>query len=169
MENINNENPNIDIAIQVQRKFEFYLVALVFTILGLSVQTSTITGQWQCFFEIASLVMLLVSGLAGLSRLEWTSVAHKHAGWLQKEENVLKIFNEGLRGRIVLGPSGERWSMEKLTEEKTQQQEHISKRKNEKEMVEKQLEWKYSIHKWCFAAGVCLLLISRIIVSVNKL
>ncbi len=168
MENQTKENPNIEVAIQFAQKFEFYVIALVFTILGLSIQTSMILGSWQCFFEIISWLALLMSGLAGLSRLEWTPIAYKHAGWLQKEQNVLNMFNEGLRGRVVLDPSGQQWSQERLLDEKSKQEKHISERKAEKEKVEKRLHWKYTIHKWCFVAGIICLVISRAIIALNK-
>ena len=168
MENQTKENPNIEIAIQASQKFEFYVIALVFTILGLSIQTSTVIGGWQCLFEILSWITLLTSGFAGLSRLEWAPIAYTHAGWLQKEQDVLNMLNKGLRGRVVLDPSGQQWSQERISEEKSKQEEHISKRKAEKEKVEKRLEWKYTTHKWCFVAGILCLVISRAILSLSK-
>jgi hypothetical protein len=170
MENQNKENPNIDIAIQVQQKFDFYFLALVFTILGLTVQTSTITVDYQCFFEIASWIFLLASGLAGLSRLAWVPVSYWREGFLQKNEETIRALDESqLSGKIMVRPSGEQWSEEELIEEKSKLKQRVSELKKAVTKVEKQLKWKYLIHKWCFVAGVCLLLISRIIVSLDKL
>ena len=169
MESQDKENPNIDFAIQAKQKFEFYFLALVFAILGLSVQTSTITGNWQCLFEIASWVMLLVSGIAGLSRLEWTPLAYERIGLLQEGKNRLEILNKGLGGGTVLYPSGKQWPEEKLIKEKSKGEQYILKLEKEKNKVIKRLGWKYSTHKWCFVAGICLLLISRVIVNLNKL
>lgn len=163
------ENPNIDLAIQAKQKFEFYFLALVFTLLGLSVQTSTITGCWQCFFEIASLIMLLASGIAGLSRLEWVPHAYERIGLLQEGRNKLEILNKGLGGETILCPSGKQWTKEELTKEKSKGEQYVLSIEEEKNKVIKRLGWKYSIHKWCFVAGICLLLISRVIVNLNKL
>jgi hypothetical protein len=169
MESQNKENPNIDLAIQVQQKFEFYFLALVFTLLGLSVQTSTITGGWQGFFEIASLVTLLVSGIAGLLRLEQVPRFYELIGNLQEGKNRLGILNKGLGGGTVLSPSDKQWSKEDLVKEKSRGEQYILKTEEEQNKEMKQLVRKYSMHKWCFVAGICLLLISRIIVNMNKL
>jgi len=169
MESQNKENPNIDLAIQAKQKFEFYFLALVFTILGLSIQTSTITGSWQGFFEIASLVMLLVSGIAGLSRLEGVSHAYELRGLQQEGKNKLEILNMGLGDRTVLHPSGEQRTEKELTEEISRGGQYVLELGEKENKVIKQLVWKYSTHKWCFVAGICLLLISRVIVNLNKL
>jgi hypothetical protein len=169
MESQNKENPNIDFAIQAKQKFEFYFLALVFTILGLSVQTSTITGSWQYLFETASWVMLLVSGIAGLSRLEGTPHAYERIGLQQEGKNRLEIINKGLGGGTVLRPSGKQWTEEELTKEKSRGEQYILKLEEEKNEVIRRLGWKYSMHKWCFVAGICLLLISRVVVNLNKL
>ena len=63
------------VAQQSQEKFQFYGVALVFTILGLSIQTATFDGHIIArICELFSWLMLLVSGLSGLSHLEWNPV-----------------------------------------------------------------------------------------------
>lgn len=170
MENQNKVNPNIEIAIQTQQKFDFYFLALVFTILGLTVQTSTITGKFQCFFEIASWVLLLASGLAGLSRLAWRPVFYQREGALQKNKETISALDEGqFSDKIIIKPSGEQWSREELIEEKSKLEHYISELKDANKKTIKQLKWKYLIHKWCFVIGICLLLISRMIVALNKL
>jgi len=61
---------NQEISIQTQQKFEFYFLALVFTVLGLSIQTSVFSSKLQSAIEIAAWAFFLISGLAGLSRME---------------------------------------------------------------------------------------------------
>ena len=65
------------IANQSQEKFQFYAVSLVFTILGLSIQTANFDGHIVArICELLSWLMLLISGLSGLSHLEWNPVIH---------------------------------------------------------------------------------------------
>jgi hypothetical protein len=169
MENQNKVNPNLEIAVQVQQKFDFYFLALVFTILGLTVQTSTITGKYQCFFEIASWILLLASGLAGLSRLAWRPVFYMQADFIQRKENDIRALEESrISGKPVIKPSGEYWTQEELFGEQTKLEQSISAVEERKNKIEKRLKWKYLIHKWCFAAGICLLLLSRAITALNK-
>jgi len=60
-----------EIAYRVQERLNFYLVALTFTVLGLSVQTSRFgRGTGSDAFELLGWVALLISGLIGVRRLE---------------------------------------------------------------------------------------------------
>ena len=70
--NYQQEHPMTHAGRNLNHQFEFYFIALIFTILGLAVQTSSTTEILiQIVFEISSWVSLLLSGLVGLSRLEW--------------------------------------------------------------------------------------------------
>ena len=52
-----------EIAHQSQEKFQFYALALVFTILGLSIQIASFDGHVAAkIFELLSWVLLLFSG-----------------------------------------------------------------------------------------------------------
>ena len=63
------------IAIEYQQKFVFYILGLTFTILALSIQTSSFEKFYFAdLAEICGWLCLLVSGLLGLSRIEWSSV-----------------------------------------------------------------------------------------------
>jgi hypothetical protein len=62
---------NQDVGIELQNKFAFYLVALIFTILALSVETADFNGEKITdSAEILAWLFLLTSGLSGLRRLE---------------------------------------------------------------------------------------------------
>ena len=57
---------------QVHFKFEFYLVALTFTIAASAIQTGKFSGYSSIdFFEGMAWVTLVISGLIGLWRLEY--------------------------------------------------------------------------------------------------
>lgn len=70
--------PNVQHARDIQWKFEIYLLGLVFTLLALAVQTAKLGGgTWPALLEISGWLSLLVSGLSGLSRVEWLPVIHQ--------------------------------------------------------------------------------------------
>lgn len=66
-----------EVAIELRAKFEFYLLALTFTILGLSIQTAEF-GRYLSAdaFELAGWLALFVSGTTGILRAEWVPVAY---------------------------------------------------------------------------------------------
>lgn len=166
----NTENKNLKISIEVAQKFEFYFLALVFTILGLSVQTSSFTKDYfQYLFEISALFSLLVSGLAGLSRIEWMPVVYRHYGCLQQDQRDLDLLSEGLKGKSIMKPSGEVWPVNELAEEKKELENSISKRKKESEKVDKWSLRKYKIHKWSFFLAIICLVVSRTLYNFTKL
>ncbi|HWM30132.1 MAG TPA: hypothetical protein VNO69_00295 [Methyloceanibacter sp.] len=66
-----------EIAIELRGKFEFYLLALNFSILGLSIQTSKFGTYLSAgVFELAGWFALFLSGVIGLLRGEWIPVAY---------------------------------------------------------------------------------------------
>ena len=63
---------DLEVSQQVHFKFEFYLVALTFTIAASAIQTGKFSGYSAIdFFEGAAWVTLVTSGLIGLWRLEY--------------------------------------------------------------------------------------------------
>lgn len=170
MSNSNNENANITIARELSQKFEFYFIALVFTILGLSVQTATITKEnYQFIFEILAWCSLLVSGLAGLSRLEWLPIAYRHYGSAEIEKRNLNAMNQGLEGRPIINEEVKEWTEEELNKAKLELKNQLDKRNTEINKVDKCTILKYRIHKWAFIIGICSLVVSRIILNLRKI
>ena len=72
---------NFELGREIQVKFEFYLVALIFSIFGFCVQTIT---NYENIFSIISLICLLISGLCGLLRIEKTYLTLMKIGIIQK-------------------------------------------------------------------------------------
>ena len=162
MTDLRPENNNLAFARQTQHKFEFYFIALVFTILALSIQTSVMTSSnWQRFFEILSWICLLLSGLAGLSRLEWVAVAFRQYGVRQSHQKDAKKTDKGLAGTKILKKDGTPMSREELLTMKKKYIARIYLTTKEIRRIEKSLSLKYKIHKWGFVIGLCSLIISR--------
>lgn len=112
------ENENFKLSRESSAKFEFYFIALVFTILGLSIQTSVLTEKfYQYIFELLSWAMLLISGLAGLSRLEWMGPYYAQSGTMQDLNKEIKIFQQGLKGRPILKSQRVAWTKEEMEKE----------------------------------------------------
>ena len=66
---------------EIETKFGFYTVALTFTILGLAVQTASFGANIAAdFAELLAWMILLISGLNGLMRLEWLPTLHQVFG-----------------------------------------------------------------------------------------
>ena len=64
-------DPNTQVGQRLQEKFEFYLVALTFTLLGLAAQTAEFGNFIGAdLTELAAWGAMLLSGLKGLDRLE---------------------------------------------------------------------------------------------------
>lgn len=129
---------DIDYARDLQQKFQFYLLALAFTILGLAVQTAEFEyGPWPARCEVGAWILLLVSGLAGLSRIEWLPSVYNIA----RERDLTQYYRMEPHKREV--------------------------RLRSLETIERQIKRrggvKYQIHKWGFAAGVAVLALARVL------
>lgn len=64
------QNYNLDFAQKFQQQFEFYFTGLVFTLLGLAVQTGKSTSHnWINYFELSGWICLMTCGCVALHRL----------------------------------------------------------------------------------------------------
>lgn len=59
----------------IREKFEFYFLALTFTLLGASIQTANFSAspEISIVIELTAWVLLGASGLLGLSKVQWIS------------------------------------------------------------------------------------------------
>lgn len=149
--------------IQLQEKFEVYLLGLVFTVLALAVQTAKFDNVniVAACLELASWVALLISGLVGLWRMEWIPVAHiEHAGQLQSEADLRQFRDLAEQGVDSLPLEGQEESapIEALIKDREQ---HILRMKAKDLKHQTATRKKYNVHKWSFVLGMTLLIGAR--------
>jgi hypothetical protein len=94
-----------EIAIELRAKFEFYLLALAFSILGLSIQTAEFgTYLAADAFELVGWMALFSSGLIGILRGEWVPVAYdiesKKTQLARQQSKVLEDLQRGVQVQI---------------------------------------------------------------------
>jgi hypothetical protein len=99
---------NTKIAVEQQHKFQLYLVALVFTVLGLSIQTApgSFTTLTRCA-ELIGWLLELVSGLAGLWYLEWSPNIRMQMTGMQKVKDELKLMRSSTQTHFTNSETGE--------------------------------------------------------------
>lgn len=160
------EDGNLKIAIELSQKYDFYFLALVFTVLALSVQTAEVINEYyQYFYEIGAWTLFSISGLAGLSRLEWLPNAYIHYSSSEIEKNNLKAVKNG----NIMNEKGETWPSESLSKAENNLERQIKKREKEIGRIERSSLIKYRWHKWCFILGIFSLIISRAIFQLIKI
>lgn len=158
-------NPNIEIAHRLQERFDFYLIALTFTILGLSIQTAEFNEHNPSnILEVLSWFTLFLSGLVGLSRLEWIpAVFNAHAEVEESESEAVRLRRAQALGQTEVPLIGEERQTAPIEEAINSHQAFAD---NSRPMVEKLNNItliKYRIHKWSLVAGMFLLIMARAI------
>jgi hypothetical protein len=152
---------HIDIAQSIREKFDFYLVGLSFTLLGLSVQTATFGSLIVAdIFELTGWAFLFVSGLSGLSRMEWSSHAHKAYSMRDDNQERLRTLQRGIieRADFVASDTGET-----LSPQGEIQLAHNNIKTIDEALkgINRSLIKRYWIQRIGLIAGIVLVLISR--------
>ncbi len=151
-----------ELAHNTQEKFEFYILSLVFTLLALSIQTSKF-GEFAVgdVFELLGWFCLLVSGIAGLWRLEFVPV--ERMKMVQKEEFENKIFElkqlqmKGVDQVFVLETN----SNESIPDRIQSFQEAVDALGPLIKRLGRSNLRKYYVHRYLFVAALACLLVSR--------
>jgi hypothetical protein len=147
---------------QLQEKFEFYLLALVFTILGLAIQTAKFgASDLGDALELFGWVLLLVSCITGLSRMEWLPVAHANNGKLKTFERQRYELQQLTEAGVATHTVDEQPQPAPIEEVIRSKDILIAKSKKELERIKRATLLKYSWHKWTFVAGLLVLAVAR--------
>jgi hypothetical protein len=147
---------------EAQQKFDYYVVALIFTLLAVSVQTGAFgESATRDALELASWVLLLVAGLLALWRLEWTHVADaliRQIDRLDQERfELLKGKAQGQASVLVATTQTE----SPIDEQIANREKSASKLKAKLSQVDRSGQRKYNIGRSAFLLGLCLLVASR--------
>lgn len=159
-----------EIAQKQQEKFEFYLISLVFTLLALSIQSATfgVSNVADCI-ELLGWVCLLVSGIAGLWRLEYLSV--ERVKLVQKEEykdkviEMQQLLQNGVKELHVV----ENNAAQSVSERMQEYQHAVDVLGPVVENLEKSNLRKYSVHRYSFVVAVGALVLSRAYIPASNL
>lgn len=159
---------NLEIAQRMKEQFGFYITALTFTILGLATETAEFgTSTISDVTELSSWLLLFISGLVGLSRLELLPVAYEarfHAKGLNNE--LLNFQDQKANGSKEVRDCSGTYPIDVAIENRRTLQ---AKAQESMEAVEKSTPRKYRIQKWLFIAGISLVLFSRAFVPITEL
>lgn len=152
---------NQEISHRIRERFSFYFVALIFTILGLSLQTASFGKSiFSDVLELVGWASLLISGLSGLSRLNWTPNLFFLFDEQQTHKSDLNAIKSGVAlGQVQsvrmegkIGPPGP--AIQK-------KEEHLEMVDTEVERLQKKLSRRYRLQQWGFYIGVSSLAIAR--------
>lgn len=153
---------NQRLAHELQTKFEFWLIGLIFAVLALAVQTATFTGsKTGQLCELTAWVLLLVAGLIGVWRLEWAPSFYQLGSRRARHEAIMKKLQEiettGHRS-IYDAQSREFQDLSSLMKQVQENIKLVDKRMTP--IQQKQLV-RYRLMRALVIAGFALLLIAR--------
>lgn len=161
---------HIEMAAKTQEKFEFYMLTLVFTLLALSIQTAKFgNSSYSNFFELFGWGSLLVSGLAGLWRMEFIPVQHGKLAKKHEIEEQIIHFEEikrkgGSEVSVLLTES-----TEKIDETLENNRKALIILDTVIDKIDHHNLLKYKTHKYAFVIGLLFILLSRGYAPVTKI
>jgi hypothetical protein len=154
---------NIKIAQDTQSKLEFYAIALTFTVLGLSVQTSAFGRNLVADgLELLGWVSLLVSGMVGLSRVESMPHVYKlyalHRQYDELSKYLRKVQHQNPNTPTMSLTDGE---VLPVSTALANAEKSVTTINEEIEPATGSLVRRYKVQRTLFIAGMTLLLLGR--------
>lgn len=162
------ESSQIVQAQQTQEKFDFYLLALSFTVLAFSIQTATFgTERTADLLELMGWLLLSISGFVGLWRMEWIPIIRLQEAYKNRlERDISEIQKRRLEGSsLVALHDGSPLTYDEQIQSLKQDVERLSKQIGS---LHPQNQLKYKIHRWSFALGLLCVVGARAYVPVNS-
>ena len=158
----NAADENVEIAQRLQERFETYWLGLIFTLLALSVQTAKFGVAVPAdALELASWVLLLGAGLAGLSRFEWLPELYRLYSIQRAKEDIARdvqrLMLQGTR-TVYVAPLQREMPAEQYASEAQAAAQLVERRL---EPIEAMQQRKYRFMKWTFVLAVACLIASR--------
>jgi hypothetical protein len=156
------DNSSLRMAAELQQKFNFYLVGLTFGVLALSVQTASFGGSTVArAAELLGWVLMLVSGIAGLMRLE--ILPHVHALWAHEDialnrAHELIMKREGGTKTVTVTLENREYPIEQSIR---QAQADAAAIKAAVAPFKKRDARQYAVQKVGFVLGIAALLVAR--------
>ena len=96
--------------------------------------------------------------------MEWKPVIYSHAADLADDKELLGKLRDP-RHTIISSDTQTPFSQDVIAKALVNVPLRIDNRKEYMTRLEKISKYKYNIHRWCFAAGLTLLILSRILTA----
>jgi hypothetical protein len=154
-------DPNAQIAADIQSKFEFYFIGLIFTLLGLAIQTSKSTVvQSVAVCETLSWIALLIAGLIGIKRIIFIPVVmHGFAAIKRVNLEIDQIeANRHTTTHVEISGVGERLTHDDAIRIKEDGAKKVDARNKKTNQM---LVCLFKAQYWLFIAALILLIYSR--------
>jgi len=161
---------NAEIGQRIQEKFQFYMLGLIFTLLGLAIQTATFGSSVVAdILELVSWCCLLAAALLLASRLEWTPQIY-HLFDMQEdiEETQKDLKNAQAIGTktVTVRQTGE---VKEINDVLSRLDERLAISKQKINELDKGAELKYKIYRYAFIYGLVILLLARAYIPIASL
>ncbi|MEX0596183.1 MAG: hypothetical protein WD512_06745 [Candidatus Paceibacterota bacterium] len=154
----------------IAEKFEFFFVGLIFTVLGLSIQTIDFSSASSIVIitELVSWFLFLISGLVGLNKLEWLpNIVYLR----DKIQNRKKIMSElqamsKVSSQILIAETQEYKNIHHIIDKGN----NLSDKYNEAfQSLIKKHGIKNKIQRWTFYIGFVIIAFSRSFDHIKKI
>lgn len=151
---------------EVQIKFEYFFIGLIFSVLGLSIQTADFesTMSFVKITEIFGWFVLLASGIVGLNKLEGLPKLVLAGDYEQNQKEITRQFTE----QAMKNPEIQLIDDEGKLTEKVNVSTLVSRSKEREKIYEEvrdeladNHQKKNTFQRWSFYTGTSLLVVSR--------
>lgn len=153
-------NTNAEVGQRIQEKFQFYVLGLIFALLGLAIQTAEFgVSAVADIMELAGWIALLVSALVLMSRLEWIpQIYHLFDVQQEIEDQQRQLREAKATGVSIVDPNRLPLDTEAILK---RLDEKISLANSQIAKIEKGSTWKYLVHRYGFLLDLVLLMGAR--------